>query len=220
MKIKKKTSLIVLLLITIPSLFFNFQYIRVKAKLNEINTVTSVVDGDTLVLKSGQRIRLMNLTAPEHEFCGGVEAKNRLQSLVLGKTVKIETNAEDVYNRTLGLVYVDSLLVNDVLLKEGLVRYDGSPSSKRDKLKASFDEAVENKRGIHGPPCRSENPDKPKCTIKGNISRSTEEKYYYFQGCQSYPSVMVEKDLGESWFCTEKEAESAGYKIGPNCPKN
>lgn len=88
----------------------------------------SVVDGDTLVLQSSQRVRLMNIQAPELEFCGGQEAKKRLEELVLGKAVKVETNSEDVFNRTLGLVYIGKTLVNEVLLKEGLVRYDGSPS--------------------------------------------------------------------------------------------
>jgi hypothetical protein len=30
--------------------------------------------------------------------------------------------------------------------------------------------------------------------------------------------VIVEKDLGEDWFCTEKEAIKAGFTKASNCP--
>lgn len=216
-EITKKLPAILLSLLLIPSLIFNFIYYKKDQKIKEDNTVTSVVDGDTFVLKTGQRVRLSNIYAPELELCGGKEAKERLESLVLNKSVTIETPGEDVFNRTLALVYVKDTLANEVLLKEGLVRYDGTPNPKREVLKAAYDLAVAEKRGIHGPPCRALEPDDPKCLIKGNIERASGEKWYFFPGCQSYPAVMVEKDLGESWFCTEKQAQTAGFKKGTNC---
>lgn len=129
--------------------------------------------GDTFVLKTGQRIRLSNIYAPEIELCGGKEAKERLEDLVLGKEVKIETSNEDVFNQALGLVYVKDTLVNEALLKDGFVRYDGTPNPKRDILKAAYDSAVKEKRGIHGPPCRALEPDSPECLIKANIERAS-----------------------------------------------
>ena len=49
-------------------------------KLTAQNKVIEVIDGDSLTLASKQRVRLANLDAPELEFCGGIEAKNKLES--------------------------------------------------------------------------------------------------------------------------------------------
>lgn len=215
--ITKRLPVVLLSLLLIPSLIFNFLYYQKDKKVRQDNTVTSVVDGDTFVLTTGQRIRLSNIYAPELELCGGKEAKERLEDLVLNKEVRIETSNEDVFNRALGLVYVKDTLVNEALLKDGFVRYDGTPNPKRDVLKAAYDLAVKEKRGLHGPPCRAFEPDNPECLIKANIERASGEKWYYYPGCQSYPQVMVEKDLGESWFCTEKEAQKAGFNKGTSC---
>jgi endonuclease YncB( thermonuclease family) len=182
--------------------------------------VANVVDGDTIVIEGNQRIRLSNIYAPELEYCGGQEAKDYLEKLVLGKKVSIESQNEDVFNRSLALVYVAGTLVNEEMLAQGLVRYDGSPNSKREILKAAYDSAVESKKGIHGPPCRAEKPDKPNCLIKGNIQRSdSTTKNYFFPGCSEYNATIVEKDLGEAWFCTEKQAKDAGFAKGTHCPE-
>lgn len=55
----------------------------------------------------------------------------------------------------------------------------------------------------------SRNPD---CSIKGNIGKSYLEKTYHLPGCSEYERTVVELDLGEEWFCAEKEATEAGYR--------
>ena len=77
----------------------------------------------------------------------------------------------DQFNRPLASVYVENTLVNEVILRQGWARYDGSPSAKRELLKQAFDSAVTNKRGIFSPLCLSLEPEKPDCRIKGNIER-------------------------------------------------
>ena len=44
--------------------------------------VKQVIDGDTLEIKSGERIRIANLDAPELNEPGGQAAKRRLQRLL------------------------------------------------------------------------------------------------------------------------------------------
>lgn len=205
-------------LLLIPSLLFNFYLYRENQKLESVYLVEKVIDGDSLVLKNDQSIRLGNLYAPELEFCGGQQAKEKLEELVLGKIVRLEVFSHDQFNRPLALVYINNTLVNEVLLKEGWGRYDGTPSPQRDLLKKAYDEAQENKKGIFSSLCLSETPKDPKCLIKGNISRAdNDQKTYHFPGCSGYQQVMVEKDLGEDWFCSEKEAEKAGYTKAANC---
>ena len=188
------------------------------AKLHKSTVATEVIDGDTLQLANGQRIRLSNLEAPELENCGGPEAKLRLKELVEGKSVRPEFIDVDRFRRSIGLVYIGKVLVNEVMLREGLARYDGTPTKERDKLKAAYDFAFSNRLGIFSNKCLSLEPDVPGCLIKGNISRkSKQDKTYHFPDCSAYDQVMVEKDLGESWFCSEKEAENAGYVKSENC---
>jgi len=140
-----------------------------------------------------------------------------LEELILGKIVRLDVFGHDKYNRPLALVYIGNLFVNEVLLKEGWARYDGAPSSQREALKEVYDDALKNKRGIFSPLCLLEEPEDPKCLIKGNISRNDGKKTYHFPGCSEYERTMVEKDLGESWFCSEKEAQEAGYTKATNC---
>jgi len=84
---------------------------------------------------------------------------------------------------------------------------------------AATRKAKEEGLGIFSPDCyQRENPDKPECSIKGNNnSREVSEKIYHFPGCSNYSVIIVEKFMGDQWFCSEKEAESAGFKKSENC---
>ena len=55
------------------------------------------------------------------------------------------------------------------------------------------------------------------CLIKGNISASG-EKIYHLPGCGSYKKTVITESKGERWFCSEKEAISAGWRKAKNCP--
>lgn len=200
------------------SIFLNFYLFRKTEKLQEKDLVLIVADGDTLILKTGLTLRLINIEAPELKYCGGPEAKKRLEELVLGKVIEFETVSADMYHRPVVLVYVGNKFVNEIMLKEGLARYDGSPSPKREVSKKAYDFAFENKIGIFSSMCRQEEPEDPKCIIKGNIRRENNKKYYFFPGCSEYQRTIIEKDIGESWFCTEKEAREAGFVKASNCP--
>jgi len=199
------------------SLILNFSLYQRTKTYESQNLVTSVIDGDTLILKTGQRIRLSNVYAPELEFCLGPQAKRKLETLVLGKIIKTEPLSLDTFNRNLANVYQGNLFVNEIMLKEGLARYDGTPNPKRDILKKAYDYAFERKIGIHSSLCRQEKPEKPNCLIKGNVERHDNSKNYYFPGCSNYEQTIIEKDLGENWFCSEKEAQAAGFVKSQNC---
>jgi len=223
MKVKIKSPIIKKILgvvgglVLIPSLIFNIYLYHQNQKLESVYLVEEVIDGDSFILKNNQSVRLGNLDAPEDEFCGAEQAKQRLEELILGKIVKLDVFGHDRFNRPIALVYVGNLLVNEVLLKEGLVRYEGTNSPQRDILKQAHDDAYKDKKGIFSSLCLQEKPEDPKCLIKGNISRNDGKKIYHFPGCGEYEITLVEKDLGESWFCSEKEAQKAGYKKSVNC---
>lgn len=50
------------------------------------------------------------------------------------------------------------------------------------------------------------------CLIKGNISFDTGEKIYHLPGQEFYNSTIIDTSQGERWFCTEAEAQSAGWR--------
>ena len=204
-------------IVLVLSLIANFLLYQKTKNFSNQSLVEKVIDGDTFILKNKQTIRLINVEAPELEFCGGQQAKEKLAQLIEGKKITYEVISRDNFKRPLALVYQGDILINEILLKEGLTRYDGSPSPERARLKKAYDFAFENKIGIHSPLCRAEKPDDPKCLIKGNIDKHSDTKTYYFPGCANYQITIVEKDLGESWFCTEQQAQKAGFVKSQNC---
>lgn len=83
--------------------------------------VKEVVDGDTLILSSGERVRLIGINAPEYGRYYFNEAKQMLGMLVMGKRIKLEKDItdRDQYGRLLRYVYVDGLFVNLEMVKRG-----------------------------------------------------------------------------------------------------
>lgn len=49
------------------------------------------------------------------------------------------------------------------------------------------------------------------CTIKGNVNRKG-ERIYHLPGQLNYAHTSMSKGLGERWFCTETEADAAGWR--------
>ena len=49
------------------------------------------------------------------------------------------------------------------------------------------------------------------CTIKGKIS-SKGERIYHVPGGQYYDRTRIDAAKGERWFCSEEEAQAAGWR--------
>lgn len=97
--------------------------------------VVAVADGDsfTLLVNHTQiKIRLHGIDCPEKKQDFGNVAKNYLSGLVIGKVVVVKKMNKDRYGRTVGIVFVDGLNVNEALLKAGLAwhykEYDKNPT--------------------------------------------------------------------------------------------
>lgn len=83
--------------------------------------VDRVIDGDTLDLADGTRVRLIGINTPEREQSYYSEATNFLKNRVEGKTIGIEYDVEvtDQFDRTLAYIWLDDDLVNVELLLNG-----------------------------------------------------------------------------------------------------
>lgn len=209
---------ILLIIILIPSLLLNLVLLATRNQItgNEVSVI-GVVDGDTLVLEGKVRVRLRHVDAPELKYCGGSEAKKELEKLVVKKRVRLEEQIPDQFGRSMALIYVGNTLVNQELLKSGWVRYHHDTTSVTDELKMEINNAKNLKLGIYGK-CQSKtNTTNPRCNIKGNIDKGNNTRRYYIPGCAQYEYTVVEKDTGEKWFCTEKEAQNAGFQLAETC---
>lgn len=90
--------------------------------------VSKVVDGDTIELDSGQKVRYIGVDTPETVHpskpvqCFGKEASIFNKQLVTGKKVRLvkDVSETDRYGRLLRYVYLeDGTFVNEVLIKKG-----------------------------------------------------------------------------------------------------
>lgn len=212
----KRIGNYILLLLLTASLGINGFYVFSQ---QHNMTVTDVHDGDTFTLGSGDRVRLLGADAPELTRCGSEEAKKKLSSLVMGKTIRITEEKRDTYGRRMGLVWTGTTLVNEVMLREGLARPDYTKNSKNEQLKAAYKDATDNSRGIHSTLCKITSPTPPsaKCVIKGNIDKGTWDHLYHLPTCRHYNQIVLDQDLGEQFFCSEKEAQAAGFRLAPDC---
>ena len=49
------------------------------------------------------------------------------------------------------------------------------------------------------------------CAIKGNIDM-TGERIYHVPGGQWYDRTLIDPAKGERWFCSEEDAQAAGWR--------
>ncbi|QRK12094.1 thermonuclease family protein [Archangium violaceum] len=121
--------------------------------------VSRVVDGDTLVLQSGERVRYLLVDTPEstggkHE-CFGSQARDFNRSLVEGRHVRLEYGeaCTDRYGRLLAYVSVDGREVNSLLAREGyacVLYVAPAGGSRRSEFEALESSARRAGRGMWG----------------------------------------------------------------------
>ena len=84
--------------------------------------VTRVIDGDTIEISTGERVRLICIDTPETYEEGYEKAKDYLEDLILGEEVFLvkDVSETDRYDRLLRYVYTeDNEFVNELIVKKG-----------------------------------------------------------------------------------------------------
>lgn len=80
--------------------------------------VKRVIDGDTFELRSGERVRIAGLNAPELSERGGQGAKRRLQEkLRVGRSIGLSMPLAKSYGRTIRKVTVKGKNINKLVAK-------------------------------------------------------------------------------------------------------
>lgn len=87
----------------------------------ETALVARVIDGDTVELSDGRRVRYLGLDTPELGEPYSQEALSYNQELVEGKWVELQAGDRDKddYGRLLRYVYVDGTFVNAQMIAQG-----------------------------------------------------------------------------------------------------
>jgi len=116
--------------------------------------VTSVIDGDTVELEDGRRVRYLGIDTPESGEYYAEEATARNKDLVEGKTVELQRGPrdQDEYGRLLRYVYVDGVFVNAELIAGGYATaYIFDPDDRYSQILVQLEQYAKMKeRGLWG----------------------------------------------------------------------
>ncbi len=174
--------------------------------------------------------------------CYGKEASAKMKALLNRKKVTLEKNPaedRDKYGRLLRYVSFKEKDIGAQMIEDGFAfSYKSYPHPRLDQYNELEKVASESKIGLWGAKCdysksiskssssattlnqssaaSSVSSVSGSCTIKGNIS-SKKEKIYHVEGCGSYNATQIDTSAGERWFCSEAEAQAAGWRKAMNC---
>jgi len=116
--------------------------------------VVSVIDGDTIELQGGHRVRYLGIDTPEAGEYYATEATARNKELVEGKIVELQSGKrdEDEYGRLLRYVYVDGIFVNAELVAQGYATaYIFDPDDRYSQVLVQLEQyAKMRERGLWG----------------------------------------------------------------------
>lgn len=120
--------------------------------------VARVLDGDTIDLESGERIRYLMIDTPEATSeveCYGEEARQFNADLVAGRevTLRYDQQCEDRFGRLLAYVSVDGREVNTLLVERGfacLLHLPPNGDDRLDDFEALEIQAMSEGRGLWG----------------------------------------------------------------------
>lgn len=192
--------------------------------------VSRVIDGDTIEIEGGQKIRYIGIDTPETVDprttlqCFGREASEKHREMVEGENVILEKDISetDKYGRLLRYVYLpdsnSGIFINDYLVRNGYAHASSYPPDVKyqDQLRSAQQEAQSENRGLWSA-CSSQKQstsaiyNKEGCAVKGNIA-SSGEKIYHMPGQKYYDKTVIDQLRGERYFCTEQEAISASWR--------
>ena len=121
--------------------------------------VARIIDGDTIELETGEKIRYLMVNTPEttggKDECFGQNAVTFNTDLVLGKTISIDYDVEcqDRFDRTLAYVSVGGQEVNTLLVERGfacVLHIPPNGNDRADEFEALEDAAKAANRGLWG----------------------------------------------------------------------
>jgi micrococcal nuclease len=128
MKIMKKDNLLFIRLFLLLFLVLTISFST--GNECEYHYVKRVIDGDTFIIETGERVRLLGVDTPETVKAGadvewfGIEASRRLKGWIEKRRVCLKRDSDitidrDGYDRLLRYVWLDGLFINKELVLQG-----------------------------------------------------------------------------------------------------
>ena len=108
--------------------------------------VKRCIDGDTIVMEDNTHIRLAEIDCLELSQPHGLEAKQFVENLILGRRVKLVIKGSDKYKRKIAEIYLNDVWINEVIVKNGMAYVYRRYGSR--KLYNEEQEAKRNKIGL------------------------------------------------------------------------
>lgn len=132
-----RKSVLLLIIFIVSGIIYYFGVDKFSLTGNSIKMIESkvirVVDGDTIEIENGDKVRFLGINTPEKKELYSDEAQNFTKQIE-NKTVKIETPGRDKYNRNLGYVFYNGKLINEEIIRNGLAHvyiYENDKYSER-----------------------------------------------------------------------------------------
>jgi endonuclease YncB( thermonuclease family) len=169
--------------------------------------------------------------------CGAVAA-DRLRDLVAGETVTCAVTDRDLYGRVVAACRAGGRDLGATMVGEGLAWayraysgvYAGAEAAAREAGRGIWQgdalAAWEWRRGdwqaaagaVESAPAKLAQPETPAsvadagvCRIKGNTNAAG-ERIYHTPASPWYARVQIDASRGQRWFCSEAEAQAAGWR--------
>ncbi len=167
----------------------------------------------------------------------GEDAAAKLRSLVQGAELRCTPRDTDEYGRSVSVCRNGTTDINAEMVRAGLAlayrRYSNdyvdeeneARNAKRglwageftapwDYRRESRNETPQQQptpRSAAGGGAPATQPPNSRCAIKGNISQNG-DRIYHVPGSDSYDRTVIDERYGERWFCSEEEAQRAGWR--------
>jgi micrococcal nuclease len=117
--------------------------------------IVCVIDGDTVRLEDGTRIRLIGIDAPERGDWGFANATFLLANITNQTYIYLEKDVSetDQYGRQLRNIYANEWFANEIMVRSGwATAWNVPPDTKHATvLRQAEEQAKEKKRGIWAP---------------------------------------------------------------------
>ena len=190
------------------------KYSDTNCHVEERAICTKVIDGDTIELDNGKKVRFVGVNTPERGVEGYIASKNLVQKLCLNKEIGLDiddSKHNDKYGRTLAVVIVDGKNLNEILLKEGLAEIMYMPPSEFYPYDwANSDTHVANTQSSS----TSSSSDTSSSSGSGSYVGNANSGKFHVASCSSV-SKMSEKN--KVFFSSRSDAINQGYVPCKRC---